>query len=504
MSLLSTELTSTHDLVSRLASGCALIHLRSDPLSQSKGIQAVHFASIQFRELFTALLIAATIAFAPSQASAADSEAAIANHSRNLLFGSPLEFQTSLAALNARGQTDVTAIMILALRYRDNGTSELTASLAALTGHAAGNWFDWMVWQEQHSEPAPHSSYADIKLELFQRIDPEFQRFFPDAETLEEMRIDFTEVTWGGVRVDGIPSLDNPELISGPQASYLQDEDLVFGVEINGDTRAYPLRIMGWHEMFNETIGGVPVVLAYCTLCGSGILFETEVEGRAEPFVFGSSGLLYRSNKLMFDRETNSLWNQFTGRPVSGPLVGSTIELKIRPVAITSWANWYTAHPDTRVLSHETGHRRNYGSGVVYRDYFASPDLMFPTVVDETLFKQKSYVFGIRNVAASKAWPISAFAGGAIINDRVGARPVVLIGDAATRTVRAYDRGDREFSATEDPRSLASDGASWRIGEEALVGPDGTTLARIPGHIAYWFAWNGYLGTESEIYRVGE
>ena len=107
------------------------------------------------------------------------------------------------------------------------------------------------------------------------------------------------------------------KLIDAKDADYLLGTALVFGVSINGDTRAYPLRIMGWHEMFNEVIGGVPVALAYCTLCGSGILFETAVEGRARPFVFGSSGFLYRSNKLMFDRETNSLWNQFTGKPVA-------------------------------------------------------------------------------------------------------------------------------------------------------------------------------------------
>ena len=97
--------------------------------------------------------------------------------------------------------------------------------------------------------------------------------------------------------------------------------------------------------------GGVPAALAYCTLCGSGILFETAVAGRPEPFVFGSSGFLYRSNKLMYDRETNSLWNQFLGSPVVGPLTGSGIELEIRPVVITSWGDWRAGHPHTKVLS---------------------------------------------------------------------------------------------------------------------------------------------------------
>ena len=234
-----------------------------------------------------------------------------------------------------------------------------------------------MLWQEAHPEIEPHKSYRLIKLEVFRLIDPDFLRFLGEERSdPDEMDIRLEEITWGGVAADGIPSLDSPTMIPAEAADYLLETDLVFGIEINGDARAYPLRIMGWHEMFNDVIGGVPVALAYCTLCGSGILFETTVEGREMPLVFGSSGFLYRSNKLMFDRETDSLWNQFTGRPVTGPLRDSGIALKIRPVAITSWAHWReTQSRIATVLSLETGYRRNYGSGVVYQDYFASPGI---------------------------------------------------------------------------------------------------------------------------------
>ena len=139
---------------------------------------------------------------------------------------------------------------------------------------------------------------------------------------------------------DGIPALTNPKQVAPEQATYLTDDELVFGVEIDGDARAYPLRILDWHEMLNDVVGGVPVTLAYCTLCGSGILYDTRVPGRAEPFVFGSSGFVYRSNKLMYDQATHSLWNQFTGRPVVGPLTGSGIELKVLPVTLASWRDW--------------------------------------------------------------------------------------------------------------------------------------------------------------------
>jgi hypothetical protein len=316
------------------------------------------------------------------------------------------------------------------------------------------------------------------------------------------MRIRLEEIEWGGVAVDGIPSLDNPKMLEASQAEYLGDDNLVFGVSINGDARAYPLRIMGWHEMFNDVIGGVPVALAYCTLCGSGILYETSVAGRDKPFVFGSSGFLYRSNKLMFDRETDSLWNQFTGEPVVGPLSQSGIKLKVLPVTITSWGNWRKANPGTRVLSLETGHRRDYGEGVVYENYFGSPDLMFPAFVsDESVVKKKDYVFGMREFGFQKAWPLAAFEKKKVINDRFADANVVLVGDYATRTVRAYQRGDFEFASTADLSILAGPGGEWKIDEDAISGPGGEKLARLPGHIAYWFAWNNYFGVKSELYR---
>jgi hypothetical protein len=152
------------------------------------------------------------------------------------------------------------------------------------------------------------------------------------------------------------------------------------------------------------------------------------------------------------------------------------------------------------VLSLDTGHSRDYRSGVVYNEYFASPELMFPAAVrGDAPLQQKDYVYGIRDVGAAKAWPLAAFDGGAVINDAVGDRPIVLVGDAKTRTVRAYDRGDRSFAWTDQPDRVAGPGGLWQVREDALVAPDGTRLPRVPGSVSYWFAWDGYHGVESEL-----
>ena len=263
----------------------------------------------------------------------------LAQQSFALFRGTPAERQKALEALAASGRADVAPILILALRFSPlEYRKAIVEALEKLTGAKPGDdWGDWMRWQEAHPETGVMPGFAKLQARLYDLIDSNFQIFLqPDVQ--HEIRLE--EIAWGGVIKDGIPALTNPRLIPAAAASYLNADDLVFGVAVNGDARAYPLRIMDWHEMFNDVIGGVPLSLAYCTLCGSGILFETSVEGHAQPLVFGSSGFLYRSNKLMYDTTTHSLWNQFTGRPVVGALTGSGIVLKTRPVVITRWADW--------------------------------------------------------------------------------------------------------------------------------------------------------------------
>ncbi|MEM7189323.1 MAG: DUF3179 domain-containing protein [Pseudomonadota bacterium] len=419
----------------------------------------------------------------------------------DLLYGDDRAFAAAMTHLRARGGLDLIAPLIFGTRFRPHEDAPMFALMQDLTGERdRASWFDWMLWQEQHPEVTPHPDYIGMKRKLYLRIDPNFDVYLT-SDRIAAMSIRFEEMTWGGARKDAIPSLDNPPMIPAAEADYLVGSDFVFGVAINGDIRAYPLRILGWHEMFNDVVGGVPVALAYCTLCGSGILFETEVPGHDAPLVFGTSGFLYRSNKLMFDRQTDSLWNQFTGKPVSGPLVSSGIELRQRPVVIEPWVRWVARHPETKVLSLDTGHRRNYGSGVVYDKYFRSPDLMFPAMADQTLLHQKDYIFGIRTFGAAKAWPVAAFEGGQVINDRVGDLNVVLIGDRLGRTVRAYDRQSVSFEAGESAEKVTADGQSWTVGEEFLTGPNGEKAPRVAGHVAYWFAWNNYMGAQSELYQ---
>ncbi|MCA1652435.1 MAG: DUF3179 domain-containing protein [Acidobacteria bacterium] len=241
-------------------------------------------------------------------------------------------------------------------------------------GDDLGSWREWM-WKLPYD---PHPDYAAFKGLIYGQIDPRMRAFFPPG-VRASIRLD--EIDWGGVPVNGIPPLRDPKVVSAAAAQYLKDSNVVFGLVVNDEPRAYPKRILAWHEMATDRVGGVGLTIVYCTLCGTVIPFESQARGRS--FRFGTSGLLYRSNKLMFDEETHSLWSTFEGVPVVGPLTGSGVTLQAHAVVTTTWKEWRTEHPNTTVLSLDTGYARDYAEGAAYRDYFATDRLMFQVCLDQ-------------------------------------------------------------------------------------------------------------------------
>lgn len=405
--------------------------------------------------------------------------------------------QAALRSLVALGRADVVPALLDHWFFNPEDIDIIGPALRAAAGGNAGpGWQEWMVWQELNPRE-PFAGYDVFKANLLHAVDPNFLDFVspgaPRAIRLEE-------IVWGGVVKDGIPALVNPKFSAARDADWLWPGELVFGVEIGGDVRAYPHRIMDWHEMANDLVGGVPVALAYCTLCGAGVLYERHVVGRTLAFEFGSSGLLYRSNKLMYDRETLSLWNHLSGTPAVGPLVGSGIALRTRPIVVTTWERWKAQHPGTRVLSLDTGHTRDYAPGKPYGDYFTRPGLMFPAAATDARLKPKDIVYGVRLDGALRAWPVRAFAGGHVVNDAVGTVPVVAIGTAASETVRVYRRGAQSFTAGPDGTLRDESGTAWSRSEAALVAPDGRRLERVPGHNAYWFGWRNQFGDRAGLW----
>ena len=397
---------------------------------------------------------------------------------------------------------------------------EYADALDQLTGEMIGfNYDGWLNWYGA-SDLVPPPGYVSWKGSLLANIDERFQEFLRD-EYPSAIRVE--EIVWGGVRVDGIPPLDLPTTIAPEDATWLEPGEAVFGVVINGEARAYPLRIMDWHEMTNDIVGGVPLSLAYCTLCGAGIAYD----GRApngETYTFGTSGFLYRSNKLMYDRVTQTLWNQFTGKPVLGSLVGATdsegapLQLNLFPIVLTTWEEWLAQHPETSVIDINTGYYRPYEPGMPYGDYFSEGGTMFPVWIRSGELSTKSFVYGLRIGGDRKAYRLSAIARERVVNDAVGELPVVLVAArgrvqtegtdqligpvayASGGEVRAFERGERSFTPGDGPDVLLdAAGGEWRVTEEALLGPAEERLDRINGHLAYWFGWYAFF-PDTEVY----
>ena len=331
--------------------------------------------------------------------------------------------------------------------------------------------------------------YANFKAKLYRRIDLRFDKYFLGRQDSARIRLD--EIRWGGVLQDGIPPLRNPKMVPAKKAKYLDNDNIVFGIVINGDARAYPKRILAWHEMFTDTIGGVDIAGVYCTLCGTVIPYRTEVNG--VKYTLGTSGFLYRSNKLMYDEATQSLWSTVRGEPVLGPLVDKGIALPLESVVTTTWGEWLKRHPRTTVLSLNTGYSRNYGEGVAYSSYFASDTLMFNTPFNDKRLKNKREVLALRFAGAPTeqlAIDTEFLKTNPIYKNSIGRQKFVVFTDT-TGANRVYDSNGVTF-VSYDRQSTAVDhkGNNWTLDEERLRSDAGAVLSRLPYHRAFWFGWH--------------
>ena len=172
-----------------------------------------------------------------------------------------------------------------------------------------------------------------------------------------EPLVAFDEIRSGGPPPDGIPPVDDPVFLVVGDVDFLADNEPVLALEIDGDARAYPVQILTWHEIVNDTVGGIPVSVTYCPLCNSAVAYDRRLGDRV--LDFGTSGLLYNSALVMYDRQTETLWSHFTGEGIIGELTGD--DLESFPLSTVAWSTWRDANPDGLVLSRDTGFSRDYG-----------------------------------------------------------------------------------------------------------------------------------------------
>ena len=389
------------------------------------------------------------------------------------------------------GWEDFYTVLLLELA-QVRGMSEVQDLLIRNTNQQHRQYKDWWTWI-WNKAPAMPPRYADFKAVVYSVVDFRFHEYFDDNPP-HTIRLE--EVRWASIRRDGIPPLVKPEMIRAADAEYLDDGNLVFGVEINGEAVAYPKRILKRHEIVRDTVGGESINGVYCLLCDSMIVYRATVDG--VHYDLGTSGFVYRSNKLLYDQETKSLWSAFNGEPVVGPLVGQDIHLERFPVVTTTWSEWRRRHPETKVLSLisalVTGNANDYSEGTAFSEYFNTDELLFFSVpkLDERL-KNKDEVLAIRVADAADdqlAISVAFLAENPVLHEQVGSTEFAVLTDSSGAS-RVYETHGRKFEAWDGDDAVRDDqGANWQVTEAALVGDNGADqLKRLPAHRAFWFGW---------------
>ena len=303
----------------------------------------------------------------------------------------------------------------------------------------------------------------------------------------------------GGPPKDGIPSIDNPKFVPVSESQFVPDTTFVIGLDINGEKRAYPLFIMVWHEIVNDSVGGVPVAITYCPLCFTNQVFERVIDGKEVEF--GTSGKLYNSNLVMYDRLTDSYWSQALGVAITGELTG--YELKRIPFDVISWADWKTLHPDTLVLTTETGHIRSYGVDP-YGDYYTDPRILFPVEHEDDRMHPKEIILGFYEEEVYKAYKQEDVESAIVINDKINTQSMML--------VSLFSGDSRAFDRTVDGKVLTFDfvddviidlesKSEWNYDGVAISGSmEGIQLVRLPFNPGFWFEWVAFH-PDTEVYE---
>ena len=377
--------------------------------------------------------------------------------------------------------------------------------------------------------PKPEAPKLEAKLELQDRVepDPDYAKNMRAAGIGEgACKTDFSRHTVpyntilsGGPPRDGIPPLDEPvftDVAGGDE--FLDPLEPVVSFSHDGDARAYPLQIMTWHEIVNDEVGGLPVAVTFCPLCNSAIVFDRHLDGAL--LTFGTSGKLRNSDLIMWDRQTESWWQQLTGEGIVGELAGK--RLTFLPAAIVSWEDFKASYPSGQVLSQDTGFSRNYGRNpYAGYDRADNPPFLFRGDLDDRLLP-KERVVSVTIGDAEAAFPFTALKEEGVINYNVGGRDLAVFYKPGTRSaLGASSIGDAEkigaaalFDASLDGRKLvfkmdaekivdSETGSVWNILGQATEGPlAGKSLTPIPHTNSFWFAVAAFK-PDSKVYKGG-
>ena len=350
-------------------------------------------------------------------------------------------------------------------------------------------------------EPSP-PDVQESGLDLLQMVAQ------PDDSSLPEPLVPIDEITSGGPPPDGIPSIDDPQFARPADIDFLDDDEPVLSLDIDGDVRAYPVQILIWHEIVNDTVGGIPVSVTYCPLCNSALAYDRRVDNRI--LEFGTSGSLWNSALVMYDRQTESLWSHFTGQAIAGELTGT--ELIDFPLTTIGWAEWRDEHPNGIVLTRDTGSERDYGRNPYpgYDDIDGTP-FLFEGEIDGR-FTAMTRIVGIERDGAALGVQLSLLEDERLVATEFDDDDIVAFwtpGTASALDANTVSGGDDvgttgvfdrevdgvvlDFRPEGETFVDEQTGSTWNVFGRATDGElAGAQLDQLPHVDTFWFAWSTF------------
>jgi hypothetical protein len=400
------------------------------------------------------------------------------------------------------------------------GVRDALATLAEPNFDSEHAWVEWESWYSQQ-EIDPLAGFDEWKLRLYRSYLPPVGGLL-DCEPRE---FDLQGIRWGNCDRSFLAALNAPSFVPGDAVEtgasgdstdwqndaperYLDDDHVVFGFEIEGTQYAVPRWVLFPHELLNAELDGVPVSLTYCTLCNAPILYDrrVEIDGEEQVRTFGSTGMLASGNKVMYDEETETLWDQHAGTPIGGEMLAEDPDRFLDQFAVTQteWGDWKEQYPDTLALDIETGYGYDYshydGNIDFFEHYWNREEIVQPGVRREDgPLPEKASVYGITGDDPDEVWvvPIDDLRDGGVLEAAVAGRDVVALLDA-TDDIAVYEAPSTSVERVEGGDGVAlvgADGTRWELTRNELRSDDGETRARIPGRHGLWFAFRTHYET---------
>ncbi len=412
-----------------------------------------------------------------------------------------------LDAIGALGRAgDARAIWPLVdLLWVDVGwRADVLAALTRLTGEALPDARAWSTFAATRWRAGTPPGYAAWKAALLALTStpeqaPTFAQLLARLDAAEADAALLGRLVWTGVQPNASRPLTDPPHVERERQRYLADGDVVYGVVVGEEARAYPERIVAWHGVVHDTLGATPIVLAHCLPCGGAAVYGYPANSSERPRA-GTAGLALDGRSLLFEEGSLALWDALSGARVA-PGAEASAPLKARvPVFVTTWADWAARHPETTVLTLDTGVVRDYASGAAVRDELATREPRFSALPGGALAGNappgKEPVLGVLAGSEARAYPLALLARRRMVQEQLGGRGVLVLNEGAGLAAAAYDIGALRFTGVEgsgrDFFAIDEGGEHWAMREHALVHTvHGGELPALPRLQAYWFAWWG-------------